>query len=120
MAYDIILITLGVLGILFYVFFAKKLVIKKIESTEFKDLEPLVISLNEQGIIYRFISEPNDTLPYEWDLIKKAEVTEEYIIIKTVSKQVFFIIKISEINDDRFIPFLKEKLGNNIVKKSQR
>ena len=56
----------------------------------------------------------------EWDLIKKAEVTEEYIIIKTVSKQVFFIIKISEINDDRFIPFLKEKLGNNIVKKSQR
>ena len=41
MAYDIILITLGVLGILFYVFFAKKLVIKKIESTEFKDLEPL-------------------------------------------------------------------------------
>ena len=30
MAYDIILITLGVLGILFYVFFAKKLVIKKI------------------------------------------------------------------------------------------
>ena len=54
------------------------------------------------------------------DLIKKAEVTEEYIIIKTVSKQVFFIIKISEINDDRFIPFLEEKLGNNIVKKSQR
>ena len=40
--------------------------------------------------------------------------------IKTVSKQVFFIIKISEINDDRFIPFLEEKLGNNIVKKSQR
>lgn len=119
LVYDIILIILGILGILFYAFFAKKIIINKIEKTDFKDLEPLEITLTEQGFTYRFVSEPSDILPYTWELITKAEVTEKYIIIKTVSPGVFFIIKKSDITDDRFILFLKEKLGNNIKEKSQ-
>ena len=103
MAYDIILITLGVLGILFYVFFAKKLVIKKIESTEFKDLEPLVISLNEQGIIYRFISEPKDTLPYEWDLIKKAEGKHYYESLTACSTKILRMLYSMCKNNKRFL-----------------
>lgn len=112
---NILFILLGVFGILYHFFLARTLIESRIKKTQFEDLEPMVVSIGESGLVHRYESEDPTIPPYDWKLIVKVIETKDYIFINTVNKQVILMVKKSEIDNDEFIPFFKELLKEKYI-----
>lgn len=114
LVYNILFIVLGVVSILFSLVFSKWIAKAKIMKKKLQDLEPIYVQLSEEGILYCFQTELEDSTKkvdaIPWSYITKAVVKKEYIYIHLVDKTVVLVIKKSDIQNDAFIPYIKEKL----------
>lgn len=114
LVYNILFIVLGVVSILFSLVFSKWIAKAKIMKKNLQDLEPIYVQLSEDGLLYCFQTELDDATKMvdaiPWSYITKAIVKKDYIYIHLVDKTVVLLIKKSDIQNDAFIPYLKEKL----------
>lgn len=114
LVYNILFIVLGAASILFSLVFSKWIAKAKVMKRNLQDLEPIYVQLNEDGILYCFQTEISDDTKkidaIPWSYITKAVVKKEYIYIHLADKTVVLLIKKSEIQNDAFIPYIKEKL----------
>lgn len=112
--YNILFVVLGVVSILFSLVFSKWIAKARVMKKNLQDLAPIYVQLSEEGILYCFETEISDETKnvdaIPWSYITKVVVKKEYIYIHLADKTVVLLIKKSDIQDDAFIPYIKEKL----------
>lgn len=110
---NLLTLFLGILGMLFIFVFNKLLIKRKIQKMDFDDLEPIEVTLNDEGILYRYESEMDktDIMPYRWDMILRAVIVEEYAYIHLYDRRSIIIITLRDTNKDEVIEILKNKLA---------
>lgn len=106
---------LGILGYL-YVFVFMKLIIKnKINKLKLEDLPPVEITLNSNGILYKFYDEQENEgkefYPFSFKEVSRAVITNDYIYIHMIDKRTVLLVPMKDLKSDSVIEYLKEKLS---------
>lgn len=111
---NILLCIMGIVGILFAFVFYKILVKHKIKKLDLKDLDDVEVTLNEDGILYKFhdevLNEGKEFYPFAWKEVSRAVVTNDYIYIHMIDRRTVILITTKDIQNEEFIEYLKEKL----------
>lgn len=109
---NIIICILGVLFVLYALFFYKMLMIKKVKKLDLQKLEPIEVTIDDEGILYELESEKEEKYtPYAWNLVSKAVESDYYIYIHLIDKRTILFIRKKDITNDLFLPFLKGKIS---------
>lgn len=109
---NILIIVVGLIGIALPFVLNKYIIRRKIRKIDFEDLPPVEVTLNEEGILYRYINEKDakDLLPFAWSEILRAVEKDDYIYIHLMDKRSIMIITLKDVNEEAFKAYLKEKL----------
>lgn len=111
---NILLCVMGIIGLLFAFVFYKILVKHKINKLDLQDLDDVEVTLNEDGILYKFrdevLNEGKEFYPFAWKEISRAIVTNDYIYIHMIDRRTVILITVKYIQNEEFIVYLKDKL----------
>lgn len=111
---NILLCVMGIIGLLFAFVFYKILVKHKIKKLDLQDLDDVEVTLNEDGILYKFrdevLNEGKEFYPFAWKEISRAIVTNDYIYIHMIDRRTVILITVKDIQNEEFIVYLKDKL----------
>ena len=111
---NILLCVMGIIGLLFAFVFYKILVKHKIKKLDLKDVDDVEVTLNEDGILYKFrdevLNEGKEFYPFAWKEISRAIVTNDYIYIHMIDRRTVILITVKDIQNEEFIVYLKDKL----------
>ncbi len=111
---NILLCVMGIIGLLFAFVFYKILVKHKIKKLDLQDLDDVEVTLNEDGILYKFrdevLNEGKEFYPFAWKEISRAIVTNDYIYIHMIDRRTVILITVKYIQNEEFIVYLKDKL----------
>ncbi len=109
---NILTIVLGVVGLLFPLFFNKLIFTTKINKMEFEDLEPVEVVVSKEGMLYRFVSEKDsqEFLPYKWTEMLRAVEKDNYLYIHLSDRRSVIIITLDDLENPEFLEFIKREL----------
>lgn len=111
---NIFICILGLLSYLF-VFVISKLIIKrKIKKLNLEDMPAVEVTLNDDGILYKFKDEVNNEgkefYPFAWKEVSRAVVTNDYLYIHMIDRRTVLLIIMKDIDNNEFIDYIKDKL----------
>lgn len=113
--YNILLIVVGILGIIFALFVNKRLLQRKVKKSVLEDMPPIEVTANDEGILYKYIEEENqkEYLPYKWNEVLRVVKTTEYIYIHLIDRRSIMLLPLRDLKNDDLLNFLKAKFKDN-------
>ncbi len=117
LVWNIVICILGILFILYALLFYKILMVRKVKKLNLQKLEPIDVTINDEGILYELKSEKDEKYePYAWNLISKIVESDYYIYIHLIDKRTILLICKKDITDDTFVSFMKTKISEKKYK----
>lgn len=117
LVWNIVICILGILFILYALLFYKILMVRKVKKLNLQKLEPIDVTINDEGILYELKSEKDEKYePYAWNLISKIVESDYYIYIHLIDKRTILLICKKDITDDTFVSFMKTKVSEKKYK----
>lgn len=109
---NILTVILGLIGIIHPLCFNKLIIKAKIKKIEFEDLEPVEVTVNDEGILYQFVSEKEtkDLKPCLWSQILRVVETNDYLYVHLADRRSVMIIILRDIVNPQFTQFIKDKM----------
>ena len=111
---NILFCAFGVFGYVYVLLLMKFVIRNKINKLKIEDLEPVELTINEDGVLYKFADEKNNEgkefYPFSWKEISRAVVVDDYIYLHMIDHRTVILITRKDLRNNDTIQYLQLKL----------
>lgn len=111
---NILFCAFGVFGYVYVLLLMKFVIRNKINKLKIEDLEPVELTINEDGVLYKFADEKNNEgkefYPFSWKEISRAVIVDDYIYLHMIDHRTVILITRKDLRNNDTIQYLQLKL----------